>query len=124
MTAALVPKGYLPSETRYFARATLPVAGVRALCTLTHTDGADLLVVATSDGILCALCGAFWRACVYRMWGAAADADADAEERAGAGADKFAVDKAAGGECALLGKYPLTPADHDGERRMSCPRGR
>jgi hypothetical protein len=52
--AALVPRGYVPSETRDFARATLPAPANPALCALTVSAAGPVLVVATADRKLCA----------------------------------------------------------------------
>lgn len=53
MTSALVPKGYIPTETRAFARVALPEPGVAALCTINFVDNQYFLLVVTSSGYLC-----------------------------------------------------------------------
>lgn len=53
MTSALVPKGYIPTETRAFARVALPEPGVSALCTINLVDEQYFLLVVTSSGYLC-----------------------------------------------------------------------
>lgn len=52
VTAAIVPRGYIPTETRAFAWVSLPEPGVAALCTINLVEEQYYLLVVTSNGYL------------------------------------------------------------------------